>query len=90
MIDIEDLFKGIKQSDLIIYNDDRIEFQPFAFVLNVRELVGTNSIELAQGYTLRRALKSEVEYIKEFLTKTFRSYGTMILGDSANRNWGAT
>jgi len=68
MINIEQVFgKKRRGNSVIVYNNDEIDFRPFAFVLNVKELVNTDSVAIAPGYTLRKAQKTEIEYIKEFI-----------------------
>lgn len=72
MIDIDHIFGKIRPRDsTIIYNDEDIDFRPFAFVLNVKQLIKADSIEIAPGYTLRRAQESEIDYIKGFLKERF-------------------
>jgi len=72
MLDIDQIFRGIRRgSGVFLYNNEEIDFRPFAFVLNVKKLIDDSPIELAPGYTLRRARELEVEYIKEFITKEF-------------------
>lgn len=72
MINIDQIFdKERRASSVIIYNDAEVEFRPFAFVLNVKGLIGANCIDLAAGYTLRRAVDSEIDYIKDFLKSKF-------------------
>ena len=46
MIDLEQAFgKKRRGNSVIVYNNDEIDFRPFAFVLNVKELVNTDSVE---------------------------------------------
>lgn len=72
MIDINQIFRNSRPgSSTTIYNDDDIDFRPFAFVLNVKELIDSDCVEVAPGYTLRRAQESEISYIKEFLKNRF-------------------
>lgn len=72
MIDIDQIFGNSRPgSNTTIYNNDDIEFRPFAFVLNVKELIDSDHVEVAPGYTLRRAQESEISYIKEFLKNRF-------------------
>jgi hypothetical protein len=72
MIDIDQVFSNIRRgSAAIFYNNEEIDFRPFAFVLNVKQLVDADCIEIAPGYTLRRAQKSEIDYIKGFISKEF-------------------
>ncbi len=72
MIDIDKVARNGRPGDCsIIYNNEDIDFRPFAFVLNVRQLVGAKRVEIAPGYVLRCAQKSEVGYIKKFLKETF-------------------
>jgi hypothetical protein len=72
MIDIEQIFRNTRPGDCrIIYNNKDIDFRPFAFVLNVKQLIEEERIEIAPGYMLRRAQKSEIDYIKEFLKERF-------------------
>ena len=50
MIDLEQAFgKKRRGNSVIVYNNDEITFRPFAFVLNVRELVNTDSVAIAPG-----------------------------------------
>lgn len=82
MIDLEQTFgKKRRGNSVIVYNNDEINFRPFAFVLNVKELVNTDSVAIAPGYTLRKAQKTEIEYIKEFLKENGTRYGTGIWED---------
>jgi hypothetical protein len=79
MIDLEQIFgKKRRGNSFIVYNNDEIDFRPFAFVLNVRELVNTDSVAIAPGYTLRKAQNTEIEYIKDFLKENGTRYGTGI------------
>jgi hypothetical protein len=72
MMNIDQIFGGMRRgSGIFLYNNEEIDFRPFAFVLNVKNLIDDSPIELAPDCTLRRAQKSEVEYIKEFITKEF-------------------
>jgi hypothetical protein len=72
MIDIERMFGDKRRSNSVtIYDMIRLNFRPFAFVLNVKKLVHDAPIELAKGYILRRADDSEIAYIKEFMTEIF-------------------
>jgi hypothetical protein len=72
MIDFEQALRNTRRgSAVIVYNSQEINFRPFTFVLNVKQLIDTDLIEIAQGYTLRRAQKSEIEYIRQFITKEF-------------------
>jgi hypothetical protein len=72
MINIDQVFdKKRRAGSVIIYNNVEIKFRPFAFVLNVKGLIGADCIDLATGYTLRRALNSEIGYIKDFLKSKF-------------------
>jgi hypothetical protein len=42
MIDLEQVLgKKRRGNSVIVYNNDEIDFRPFAFVLNVKELVNT-------------------------------------------------
>ena len=77
MIDLEQVFaKKRRGNSIIVDNTDEIDFRPFAFVLNVKELVNTDSVAIAPGCTLRKAYKTETEYIKEFLKENGPRYGT--------------
>lgn len=80
MFDLAKVFNRKKAgSSSIIYNDDQIDFRPYAFVLNVKELVHESLVEVAPGYTLRRAQDAEIAYIKEFITEhSARSLSTSI------------
>lgn len=72
MIEIDQVFGNMRRgSGVIFYNNDEVDFRPFAFVLNVKELIDADRIEIAPGCTLRRAQKSEIVYIKEFIAKEF-------------------
>jgi hypothetical protein len=72
MIGIEQIVRNGRTGDgSIIYLSEDIDFRPFAFVLNVKQLIDEERIEIAPGYMLRRAQKSEIGYIKEFLKKRF-------------------
>lgn len=82
MIDLEQAFgKKRRGNSVIVYNSHEIDFRPFAFVLNVKELVNTDSVAIAPGYTLRKAQKTEIEYIKEFLKENGTRYDTGIWED---------
>ncbi len=82
MIDLEQVLgKKRRGNSVIVYNTDEIDFRPFAFVLNVKELVNTNSVAIAPGYTLRKAHKTETEYIKAFLKENGPRYGAGIWED---------
>ena len=73
MIGIEQVFSSTRPGrGSIVYNSEEIDFRPFAFVLNVKRLIPDSPIELAPGYTLRRAQESEIQYIKEFITKELK------------------
>jgi hypothetical protein len=83
MVDIKQIFAGKQRgASSIIYNTDDIDFSPFAFVLNVKQLVDTDHIEIAPGYTLRQARESETEYIKEFLLGKFGEIASMGVWES--------
>ena len=72
MLKIDQVFdKERRASSVIIYNSAEIEFRPFAFVLNVKGLIGADGIDLATGYTLRKASDSEIDFIKGFLASKF-------------------
>lgn len=47
---------------------------PFAFVLNISELVGCDAVEIIPGRIMRRANEAEVKFIKELLDSSFRNY----------------
>jgi hypothetical protein len=82
MIDLEQAFgKKRRENSVIVYNNDEIDFRSFAFVVNVKELVNTDSVAIAPGYTLRKAHKTEIEYIKEFLKENGTRYGTGVWED---------
>jgi hypothetical protein len=84
MIDLDQaLGKKRRGNSVIVYNTNEIDFRPFAFVLNVKELVNTNSVAIAPGYTLRKAQNTEIEYIKEFLKENGAPYGTGIWEDKS-------
>jgi hypothetical protein len=85
MIDLEQAFgKKRRGNSVTVYNNHEIDFRPFAFVLNVKELVNIDSVAIAPGYTLRKAHKTEIEYIKEFLKENGTRYGTGIWEDKPN------
>jgi hypothetical protein len=52
MIDLEQVL-GKKRcgNSVIVYNNDEIDFRPFAFVLNVKELVNTREVRGQHTYT---------------------------------------
>jgi hypothetical protein len=82
MIDLEQVFaKKRRGNNVTVYNTDEIDFKPFAFVLNVKELVKTHSVAIAPGYILRKAHETEIKFIKEFLTENGTRYGTAIWED---------
>ena len=82
MIDLEQaLGKKRPGNNVTIYNSDEIDFRPFAFVLNVKELFNTESVAIAPGCTLRKAHNAEIEYIKKFLKENGTHYGTGIWED---------
>src|SRR5579859_2937895 len=82
MINLEQVFgKKRRGNSVIVYNTDEINFRPFAFVLNVRELVGADSVAIAPGYTLRKAQKREIDFTKEFLKENGTRYVTGIWED---------
>ena len=45
-------------------------------MLNVKELVNKDSVAIAPGYILRKAHKTEIDFIKEFLKENGTRYGT--------------
>ena len=47
---------------------------PFAFVLNISELVGRDAVEIIPGRIMRRANEAEIKFIKEVLESSFRNY----------------
>jgi hypothetical protein len=56
MIDLEQVLgKERRGNSVIVYNNDEIDFRPFAFVLNVKELVNKDSVAIAPGYILKGA-----------------------------------
>ena len=62
MIGIEQAFRNTRSGSVVsVYNTEEINFRPFAFVLNVKNLSDDSHVELAPGYTLRRAQESEIE-----------------------------
>jgi len=82
MIDLEQVFARKRRGkNVTVYNTDEIDFKPFAFVLNVKELVKTHSVAIAPGYILRKAHETEIKYIKEFLKENGTRYGTAIWED---------
>jgi hypothetical protein len=84
---LDQILGGMRRgSGVFFYNSDEINFQPFAFVLNVKELVGVDRIEIAAGYTLRRAQKTEIEYIKEFISKEFGRGASTTTGKPGQRH----
>lgn len=79
MIAIEHVFgKRRLGNSVIVYNTDETAFKPFAFVLNVKELLGTTSIVVAPGCLLRKATATEVTFIKEFLKEHAFRFGTAV------------
>src|ERR1700677_3982139 len=80
MIDLEQVLgKERRGNRVIVYNNDEIDFRPFAFVLNVKELVNKDSVAIAPGYILRKAHKAEIDFIKEFLKENGTRYSTGML-----------
>jgi hypothetical protein len=72
MIGIDQFLANVQRGrTVILYNSKDTDFRSFAFVLNVKRLIDADRIEIASGYVLRQAQKSEVEYIGEFLTSQF-------------------
>lgn len=49
---------------------------PFAFVLNISEIVGCDAVEIIPGRIMRRANEAEVKFIKELLGSSFRNYAS--------------
>jgi len=80
MLDLDTLFEITRVGGAFVVSPtEKTEFTPFAFVLNVKGLKGGRAVELAPGYTLRRAEKSEVDFIREFIAKD--------LGDANHGIW---
>ena len=56
---------------------------PFAFVLNISEIVGCDAVEIIPGRIMRRANEAEVKFIKELLGSSF--FGTTPVGTFGKR-----
>ncbi|HEY5212145.1 MAG TPA: hypothetical protein VIJ38_03895 [Acidobacteriaceae bacterium] len=52
---------------------------PFAFVLNISELVGRDAVEIIPGRIMRRANEAEIKFIKDarILISELRWWGTL-------------
>jgi hypothetical protein len=52
-------------------NPEVVALKPFAFVLNVSKLGNASGVAIAPGYTLRRATKGEIEFIRKVIASLF-------------------
>jgi hypothetical protein len=71
MLDLNTIFKKQTPGKVVsVYNDD-VKLKPFAFVLNISELLVGPTVEIAPGHTLRKANTEEVKFIKETINNLF-------------------